>query len=265
MSNRRTPADVDQTHSAIPSSGSNEQLQDNQPRTQAHSLSSSSASFHQSTPVPATATGDRQWFPPSQQMIVTSSSFYDPAQASAFTPQQPTINVWDTQFTGPGGEYFPRQHTTYHQPYRFEGAGTNQYSFPQDQVQQQQQHSQARPVAPATRRSARGSARSSGYYRQGGTQSQQYSQVPPSVPPNPPSAQPPPQPSQQPTGQSLAAQRTTQLISAQFSPVQAEQQYPAQQPQPHFSSPPPPTQSQFQIQQTQFPTYLTVFPESASG
>ncbi|KAG1843204.1 hypothetical protein F4604DRAFT_274106 [Suillus subluteus] len=186
-------------------------------------------------------------------MIVTSSSFYDPAQASAFTAQQPTIDVWDTQFTGPGGEYFSRQHTTYQQPYRFEGAGTNQYSFPQDQVQQQQQHSQARPVAPATRRSARGSARSSGYYRQGGTQSQQYSQVPPSVPPNPPSAQPPPQPSQQPTGQSLAAQRTTQLISAQFSPVQAEHQYPAQQPQPHFSPPPPPTQSQFQIQQTQFP------------
>ncbi|KAG2093702.1 uncharacterized protein F5147DRAFT_779216 [Suillus discolor] len=86
MSNRRMPADVDQTHSAIPSSAS-EQLQDNQPRTQAHSLSSSSASFHQSTSAPATATGDQQWFPQSQQMIVTSSSFYDPTQASASTPQ----------------------------------------------------------------------------------------------------------------------------------------------------------------------------------
>ncbi|KAG2031872.1 hypothetical protein BDR03DRAFT_84931 [Suillus americanus] len=249
MSNRRTPADVD---SAIPSSGSSEQLQDNHPRTQAHSLSSSSAaSFHQSTSAPAT-TGDQQWFPPSHQMIVTSSSFYDPTQASGFTAQQPTMNVWDTQFTGPGGDYFPRQHTTYQQPYRFEGAATNQYSFAQDQVQRQQ-HSQPRSAVPAARRSARGSARPSGYYRQGGAQSQQYSQVPPSVPPNPPSAQPPPQPSQQPTGQALAAQRTTQLIAGQFSPVQAEQQYPAQQPQPHFSPPPPPTQSQFQIQQPQFP------------
>ncbi|KAG1824948.1 uncharacterized protein BJ212DRAFT_1476232 [Suillus subaureus] len=165
MSNRRMPADVDQTHSANLSSGSSEQLQDDQPHTQAHSLSSSSASFHQSTSAPAT-TGDQQWFPASQPMIVTSSSFYDPTQASAFTAQQPTMTVWDNQFTRPSGEYFPRQHTTYQQPYRFEGAGTNQYSFAQDQLQQQQ-HSQPRPVVPAARRSARGSARSSGYYRQG--------------------------------------------------------------------------------------------------
>ncbi|KAG2118371.1 hypothetical protein DEU56DRAFT_144530 [Suillus clintonianus] len=84
-------------------------------------------------------------------------------------------------------------------------------------------------------------------------QQHQYSQVPqlqvPSVPPNPPPTQPP-QP--QPTGQALAAQRTTQLIAqGQFSPIEPEKQYPAQQSQPHFS--PPPTQSQFQIQQPQFP------------
>ncbi|KAG1765051.1 hypothetical protein EV702DRAFT_1204766 [Suillus placidus] len=246
MSNRRTPADVDQTHPANPSPGSSEQLQDNQPRPQRHSLSSSSssASFHQSTSAPA-STGDQQWFPDSQQMIVTSSSFYDPAQTSSFTALQPTMNAWDTQFTGPGGQYFPRQNPTYQQPYAFEGASTNQYSLAQDQVQQQQRPQQ-RPIIPAPRRSARGGARASGYYRQSGAQSQQhgqYSQVPPPAPSNQP---PPTQPSQEPTGQALAAQRTTQLIAGQFSPVQP------QQPQPHFS--PPPTQSQFQIQQTQFPS-----------
>ncbi|KAG2122011.1 hypothetical protein BD769DRAFT_1671096 [Suillus cothurnatus] len=78
-------------------------------------------------------------------MIVTSSSFYYPTQASCFTPQQ---------------------------PYRFEGTGTSQYSSAQDQVQQQQQNSQPRPLIPTARRSARGSARPSGYYRQGGAQSQ---------------------------------------------------------------------------------------------
>jgi len=103
-------------------------------------------------------------------MIVTSSSFYDPTQASGFTPQQPTVNVWDAQFIGPGGEYFPRQNTSYQQPYRFEGAGTSQYSFAQDQVQQQ--NSQPRPLMHTARRSARGSAQPSGYYRQGGAQSQ---------------------------------------------------------------------------------------------
>ncbi|KAG2108831.1 hypothetical protein BD769DRAFT_1498634 [Suillus cothurnatus] len=221
MSNRRTPADVNQTRTAKPSSGSGEQVQDNQPLAQGHSLSSSSASFNQSTSAPAT-TGDQQWFPASQQMIVTSSSFYDPAQASGFTPQQPTVDVWDAQFIGPGGEYFPRQNTSYQQPYRFEGAGTSQYSFAQDQVQQQQQNSQPRPLMHTARRSARGSARPSGYYRQGGAQSQPYSQAP-SVPSNPPSTQPPPpQPSQQPTSQILAAQRTTQLIAGQFPLVQAE-------------------------------------------
>ncbi|KAG1722356.1 hypothetical protein EDB19DRAFT_465305 [Suillus lakei] len=172
MDNRRTPADVDQTHSANPSSGSSEQLQDNQPRTQGHSLSSSSASFHQSTSAPA-PTGDQQWFSDSQQMIVTSSSFYDPAQTSGFPAQQPTMHVWDTQFTGPGpgpgGEYFPRQHPTFQQPYTFAGAGTSQYSFAQDQAQEQQR-SQQRPVIPAPRRSARGGARASAYYRQGGAQ-----------------------------------------------------------------------------------------------
>ncbi|KAG2144377.1 uncharacterized protein EDB93DRAFT_1289480 [Suillus bovinus] len=254
MSNHRTPAHVDQSLSANPSSGSSEQpLQDNQPHSQGHS----SASFHQSTSVPPTTT-DQQWFPPSQQMIVTNSSFYDPTQSSGFTAQQSSMNVWNTQFTGPGGEYFPRQNPTYQQPYAFEGAGSTQYSFVQDQVQvqEQQQHSQQPRVIPTPRRSARGGSRTSGYYRQRGAESQQhagqYSQVPPSVPPNPPSTQPPPpQPSQQPTGQSLAAQRTTELIAGQFPPVQADQQHPAQQPQPHFS--PPPTQSQFQIQQTQFP------------
>ncbi|KAG2070826.1 hypothetical protein BDR04DRAFT_579884 [Suillus decipiens] len=89
---------------------------------------------------------------------------------------------------------------------------------------------------------------------------QQYSQVPPSVPPNPPSTQIlPPQPSQEPTGQALVAQRTTQLISGQFPIVQAEHQYSAQQSQPHFS--PPPTQSQFQVQETQFPP-THQFPQS---
>ncbi|KAG1896809.1 uncharacterized protein F5891DRAFT_576514 [Suillus fuscotomentosus] len=258
MSNRRTPADVNQTQPAIPTSGSSEQLQDNQPRTQGHSLSSSSASFHQSTSVPP-ATADQQWFPASRQMIVTSSSFYDPTQASGFTAQQPSMNVWNTPFTGPGAEYFPRQHPTYQQPYdTFGGAETTQYSFAQNQVREQQQpeqHSQQRHLIPTSRRSAHGGSRTSGYYRQRSAEGQQhagqYSQLP-SVPPNPPSTHPsPPQPSQQPTGQALAAQRTTELIAGQFPPVQAEQQYPAQQPQPHFS--PPPTQSQFQIQQTQFP------------
>ncbi|KAG2087380.1 uncharacterized protein F5147DRAFT_781355 [Suillus discolor] len=257
MSNRRTPADVHQTQPAIPTSGSSEQLQDNQPRAQGHSLSSSSASFHQSTSVPPT-TADQQWFPASQQMIVTSSSFYDPTQASGFTAQQPSMNVWNTQFTGPGAEYFHRQHPTYQQPYdTFEGAETSQYSFAQNQVREQQQpeqHSQQRRLIPP-RHSAHGGSRTSGYYRQRSAEGQQhagqYSQLP-SVSPNPPSTHPsPPQPSQQPTGQALAAQRTTELITGQFLPAQAEQQYPAQQPQPHFS--PPPTQSQFQIQQTQFP------------
>ncbi|KAG1818230.1 hypothetical protein EV424DRAFT_1406188, partial [Suillus variegatus] len=192
-------------------------------------------------------------------MIVTSSSFYDPTQASGFTAQQPSMNVWNTQFTGPGAEYFPRQHPTYQQPYdTFEGAETSQYSFAQNQVREQQQpeqHSQQRHLIATPRRSAHGGSRTSGYYRQRSAEGQQhagqYSQLP-SVPPNPPSTHPsPPQPSQQPTGQALAAQRTTELIAGQFPPVQAEQQYPAQQPQPHFS--PPPTQSQFQIQQTQFP------------
>ncbi|KAG2740375.1 hypothetical protein P692DRAFT_20851360 [Suillus brevipes Sb2] len=231
MSNRRTQADIDQSHSAIQPSGCN---------TQGHSLSSSSASFHQSTsaPPPPTSTADQQWFPNPHQMIVTSSSFYDPAQASSFTPQQPTMNVWDAQFTPPAADYFPRQHPTYQQPYPFEPPPTTtQYSFVQDQP---------RPVMPTSRRSARGSSRPSGYYRQGGAQSHQRAQYPQVAPSNPPSTQP--QPSQPPTGQALAAQRTTQLIAGQFPPVQNEQQYSTQ---PQYS--PPPTQSQFQIQQTQFP------------
>ncbi|KAG1729333.1 uncharacterized protein EDB91DRAFT_814138 [Suillus paluster] len=230
MVNRRTPTDGDQSQSALTSSGSSEQLvQDTQPRTQAHPLSSSSASFHQ--PTPAT-TDNHQWFPPSQQMIVPSSSFYDPAQASGFPTQQP-MNVWNAQFTGPGipgGEYYPRQEQSYQQPYAFEGPTSTQYSFVQPQTQgqvQQQQQQQRRPTIPASRRSARGGARASAYYRQGGAQSQQlqYPTLPPvqaPVPPHPPSP-PQPQPAQ-PTGQALAAQRTSQLIAqGQFPPVQAEQ------------------------------------------
>ncbi|KAG2062856.1 hypothetical protein BDR04DRAFT_1123658 [Suillus decipiens] len=184
-------------------------------------------------------------------MVYAGSSFYDPTQASGFTPQQPTVNVWDAQFIGPGGEYFPRQNTSYQQPYRFEGAGTSQYSFAQDQVQQQ--NSQPRPLMHTARRSARGSAQPSGYYRQGGAQSQQYSQAP-SVPSNPPSTQPPPpQPSQQPTSQILAAQRTTQLIAGQF-PLIRQSQFP---PTPEFS------QSQFsQPDHPHVPTQSLAHPQS---
>ncbi|KIK36133.1 hypothetical protein CY34DRAFT_538844 [Suillus luteus UH-Slu-Lm8-n1] len=237
MSNRRSQADIDQSQSAIQPSGSSDHLQDNS--TRGHS---SSASFHQSTspPTPTTATADQQWFPNSHQMIVTSSSFYDPAQATPFTPQPP-MNVWDTQYTPPPTDFFPRQHpTSYQQPYPFEPPPTTQYSFVQDNQ---------RPVMPTSRRSARGSSRPSGYYRQGGAQSHQYPQVAPS---NTPSTQPQP-----PTGQALAAQRTTQLIAGQFPPVQNEQQYPSQ---PQYS--PPPTQSQFQIQ-TQF-TSTAQFSQSQS-
>ncbi|KAG2100056.1 hypothetical protein BD769DRAFT_1677134 [Suillus cothurnatus] len=177
-----------------------------------------------STSAPAN-TGDQQWFPASQQMIVTSSSFYDPTQASGFTPQQPTVNVWDAQFIGPGGEYFPRQNTSYQQPYRFEGAGTSQYPFAQDQVQQQ--NSQPRPLMHTARRSARGSAQPSGYYRQGGAQSQLLPFLPILL---------------QPNHHLLSRLNSQQVKSSLHS-------YPAQRSQPHFL--PPPTQSQFQIRQSQ--------------
>jgi hypothetical protein len=87
---------------------------------------------------------------------------------------------------------------------------------------------------------------------------QQRAQYPQVAPSNPPSTQP--QPSQPPTGQALAAQRTTQLIAGQFPPVQNEQQYSTQ---PQYS--PPPTQSQFQIQQTQFPSPAQFSQTQAQG
>ncbi|OJA14651.1 hypothetical protein AZE42_02678 [Rhizopogon vesiculosus] len=260
MANRRTPADDDHALASSGSHNRNDQLQD--------TLSSSSSlptSFHSTTAATAAATTDvRQWYTDSQM----GASFYDPAQVSGFEDQQP-VNVWNPQYAGTGlqgGEYFTEQHQqqqAYQQPYAFEGSSTNQYSFPQQayrQIHQQQQSQQPPHQGPA-----RGSARASAHYRQRGAESQmypfqqhQYSQVPQAQAPSvtqPQLPQPAPQQhqaespaSQQPTGQALAAQRTSQLIAqGQFTEVQAEPQYTAQQGQSQIS--PPPTQTQFQIQQ----------------
>ncbi|KAG0696614.1 hypothetical protein DFH29DRAFT_193472 [Suillus ampliporus] len=204
-------------------------------------------------------------------MLVTSSSFYDPTQASGF-PAQQSMHVWDAQFTGPGipgvqgGEYFTRQQQSYQQPYTFEATGSTQYSFAhQPQGQQQPQ----RPVVPAPRRSTRGGARTSAYYRQlpqGGAQGQQpqYPQLPQaqapsvlSIPISHPSLATSPTPSSTPalSAANRPISRRTAYISIDrtrsiFASAGRTAVYISASSS-HFT--PPPTQTQFQIQQTQFP------------
>ncbi|KAG2353940.1 hypothetical protein BDR07DRAFT_1382652 [Suillus spraguei] len=232
MSNRRSSADVDQTHSANPSSGLREQLQDNQHHSQGHSLSSSSStSFHQSTPAPP-PTGHHQWFQNSQQMIVANSSFYDPTQASGFTAHQPTMNVWDTNSQVQVNNTLPPSSLIALKEHRPASIHFLQTNF-NNNAPLCPLHGARVVVVPGTI----------------GKVTRKPSNIHKSLLPFP-------QILRQPKFSLLNHLKSQQ---AKLSLHNAEHQYSAQQSQPHFS--PPPTQSQFQIQQTQFPT-THQFPQS---